>query len=184
MDMSADVTAAVFAEKPPDTLFADIRGRISTAYEASARQRIRTGVLSVPPIDFVRLADYPVRDGATLLVDCETASYACDRQSFGLEFSRTKTSKPSYVSILYSAFDKSDKSDDLLVCLGALAIAQVAGIEIPSIGKVIYGEEFRGKTIRVADQMQKTQQLVEAITSVCYAPEPPPAHPEQALPNM
>src|SRR5215471_5979504 len=115
MDMSADVTAAVFAaylkcptkaylmaqgEKPPDTLFADILGRFSTAYKASARQRIRSGVLSVPPFDFARLADYPLRDGASLLVDCETASYACDRQSFGWEFSRTKTSKPNYVPIL------------------------------------------------------------------------------------
>jgi hypothetical protein len=128
-------------------------------------------VLSVPPIDFVSLTDYPVCDGATLLVDCETASYACDGQSFGVEFSPTKTSKPNYLPVLYSAFDQSDKSDDLLVCLGALAIAQVAGTEIPSIGTVIYGEEFRGKTIRVADHMQKARQLVKAITSVCDAPE-------------
>jgi hypothetical protein len=74
MDTSANITAAVFAaylkcptkayltahgEKPPDTFFADTRGRISAAYKGEAM-----GLTGVVPIDFLRLAGDPSRTRA------------------------------------------------------------------------------------------------------------------------
>ena len=89
---------------------------------------------------------------------------------------RAKRSEPrcDLVPILYSAWDKSDQSDDLLVCFGALAIGQATGTEIPPSGKVIYGEGHRSKTVRIADHLPKTRQVIEAIASICHATEPPP----------
>jgi hypothetical protein len=91
METGANITAAVFAaylkcrtkayltvngEKPPDPVFAEMRKRISAAYKAIAGQRAHTG--PTVPIDFSRLADGVMGDGATAFVDCETALYAID----------------------------------------------------------------------------------------------------------
>jgi predicted RecB family nuclease len=191
MDTSANITAAVFAaylkcptkayltahgENPADTFVADTRGRISAAYKARASQGLGTGLTGVVPIDVLRPAGDPAREAATLFVDCETASYACDRPAPARigRLARGSQRRCDFVPILYSAWDKSDQSDDLLVCLGALAIGQATGSGIPPSGKVIYGEGHRGKTVRIADHLPKTRQVIEAIASICQAKEPPP----------
>ena len=191
MDTSANVTAAIFAaylkcptkayltahgEKAPDTFFADIRGRISDAYKARASQNLRMGSPGAMPIDFSQLASNPADNGVTLFVDCETALYACDHPASSRDSRRAKRSGPhhDYVPILYSALDKSDQSDDLLVCFGGLAIGLATGTQIPVSGKVIYGEAYRSKSVRIANHLQKARQVIEAITSVCHAGEPPP----------
>ncbi len=191
MDMNPDITAAVFAaylrcstksyltahgEKPPDTFVAETRGRISLAYKTRANQRFRTGLTGVVPIDFVRLANKPDREATTLFVDCETAFYACDQTTSaggGLQINRSEL-RPAFVPILYSAWDKSDQSDELLVCFGALAIGQATGSRMPTSGKVVYGENHRIRTVRIADHLPKTRQVIEAIASFCRAAEPPP----------
>ncbi len=80
----------------------------------------------------------------------------------------------AFVPILYSAWDKSDQSDELLVCFGALAIGQATGSGIPPSGKVVYGENRRIRSVRTADHLPKTREVIEAIASFCRAAEPPP----------
>ena len=191
MNASTDITAAIFAaylkcatkayltahgEKAPDTFFAGIRGRISDAYKIRASQNLRNGGAGAVPIDFLRLIGNSARDGATLFVDCETALYACNQSASQRGSRRAKSSEPRQhlVPILYSAWDKGDQSDDLLICLGALAIGLATGTKIPASGKIIYGEAHRSKSVRIADHLQKARQVVEAIASVCNAAEPPP----------
>jgi predicted RecB family nuclease len=190
MGTSANITAAVFAaylkcptkayltahgENPPDTFVSDTRGRISAAYKAGVSKGLGTGPAAVTSIDFLRSTGDPAREAATLFVDCETASYACDRPASARigRLTRRSQSRCDFVPILYSAWDKGDQSDDLLVCLGALAIGQATGSGIPPSGKVIYGEGHRGKTVNVADHLAKTRQVIEAIASICQAGEPP-----------
>ena len=187
----ANITAAVFAaylkcptkaylmahgETPPDTFVGDTRGRISAAYKARVSQNPRTGLTGVVPIDFLRSAAAPTGDAATVFVDCDTASYARDQPALARLDRRAKRSERrcSHVPILYSAWDNRDQPDDLLVCLGAMAIGQATGGDIPQSGKVIYGEGQREKTVRIFDHLPKTQQVIEAIASVCQAREPPP----------
>jgi predicted RecB family nuclease len=186
MGASAKIIAAVFAaylkcstkayltahdEKPPDTFVADTRGRISAAYKAGV-----IGLTGVMPINFLQLVSDPAIDVPTLFVDCETASYACDRPLSATTGRRTERSerRRDFVSVLYSAWDKSDQADDLLVCFGALAIGQATGSGIPPTGKVIFGESHRGKTVKIADHLTKTRQVIEAIASICRGREPPP----------
>jgi hypothetical protein len=148
METNANITAAMFAaylicrtqayltvhgEKLPDPVFAEMRNRVSAAYKALARQRLSG---STVPIDFSTLTDGVIGDGGTAFVDCETALYAIDgtsSASLDHRASRAGSDRP-YVPILYSAWEKSDQSDDLLVCFGALAIAQATGAEIPPKG--------------------------------------------------
>lgn len=191
MDPSANITAAVFAaylkcptkayltahgENSPGTFVAHTRGRISAAYKARASQSLRTGLTDSVAIDFLRLARDPFRDAGTLFVDCETASYAWGQPASARigRLARRSEGRCDFVPILYSAWDKSDQSDDLLVCLGALAIGQATGSGIPPSGKVIYGEGHRGKTVTIADHLPKTRQVIEAIASICQGREPPP----------
>ena len=188
MDASANITAAVFAaylkcptkayltacgENPPNTSVADTRERVSAAYKVRASRGVGAGFVT---IDFLRPGGGRAREVATLFVDCQTASFACDRPAsarIGRQAQRSE-GQCDVVPILYSAWDKSDQSDDLLVCLGALAIGQATGGGIPPSGKVIYGENHRGKTVRIADHLAKTRQIIDAIASICQAREPPP----------
>jgi predicted RecB family nuclease len=188
MDASADITAAVFAaylkcltkayltahgENPPDTFVADARERVSAAYKVRASRGVGAGFVT---IDFLRPGGDRAGEVATLFVDCETASFACDRPAsarIGRQAQRSQR-RCDFVPVLYSAGEKSDQCDDLLVCLGALAIGQAAESAIPPSGKVIYGEGHRGKTVKVADHLAKTRQIIEAIAPICQAKEPPP----------
>jgi predicted RecB family nuclease len=187
MDTSKNTTAPIFAaylecptkaylaahgENTPDTFFADTRGRISDAYRAMAIQNLRMSSPGVAPIDFLRLIDDPIGNGSTLFVDCASAILPCEYQ-VPLRATRSEP-RPDYVPILYSAWDKSDRSDDLLICLGALAIGLTTRTGIPTSGKVIYGEAHRARTVRIANHIMKTRQIIEAITSLCDATEPPP----------
>ena len=152
METGANITAAMFAaylkcrtkayltarrEKPPDPVFTEMRKRVSGAYKAIAGQRAYTGP-SVP-IDFSRLADGVMDDAGTVFVDCETALYAIDGTgcaSLDHRASRAGSDRP--YPILYSAWEKSGQSDDLLVCFGALAIGQATSTTRPSIRKRSY----------------------------------------------
>lgn len=94
METGANITAAVFAaylkcrtkayltvhgEKPLDPVFAEMRKRISAAYKAIAGQRAHAG--PTVPIDFSRLADGVMGDGATAPTarTCAERSSACER---------------------------------------------------------------------------------------------------------
>jgi predicted RecB family nuclease len=187
MDTSSNITAAVFAaylkcptkayltagrENPPDAFFGDIYRRISAAYKSRTSEGLGVGSNSVS-LDFLPLASDLARQTTPLFVDCETASYVFDR-SASATVAREAKRNSRFVPILYSAWEKSDQPDDLLVCLGALAIGQAARGGIPPSGKVVYGEGHRGKTVRIADHVAKTLQIIEEIVSLCRASEPPP----------
>jgi predicted RecB family nuclease len=189
METGVNITAAMFAaylkcrtkayltarrEKLSDPVFTEMRKRISAAYKGIAGQRAYTG--PTVPIDFSRLADGVMDDAGTVFVDCETASYTTEGAVpawVDHQAKRAGSDRPN-VPIFYSAGEKSDQSDDLLVCFGALGIAQATGTEIPPKGKVVYGDGHRTKTVRIPDHLPKTRQIVEEIASTCFSREPPP----------
>jgi hypothetical protein len=116
--------------KLTDSVFAEVRKRVSGAYKAAAHQRVLPG--SRAAIDFSKLADGAMDDAGTLFVDCETAFYTTGRPVHAWADHQAKRtgsthSKSWYVPILYSAREKRDQSDDLLVCFGALGIAHGEG---------------------------------------------------------
>jgi predicted RecB family nuclease len=191
METSANITAEIFSaylkcptkaylaahgEKPPDPAFAEMRKRISAAYKAIAIQCPRTGSAGIVPIDFLRLSNRVAGDAATVFVDCDTVLYSRENPapvSVGRRAKRAGSDRPN-VPILYSAWEKSDRSDDLLVCFGALALAQVTGTDIPPKGNVVYGQGHRIKTVRIPNYLPKTRQIVEEIASTCFSQKPPP----------
>jgi hypothetical protein len=189
MHRSVDITAGVFAaylkcttkayliaqnEDQPEAFVALTRRCMSAAYKAQAGQSLQAGLTG--PIHFSRLMDDTARDATTLFVDCETASYVYNQPAPAWVDGRVKRPKPGHdcVPILYSAWDKVDQFDDLLVCFGAVSIGQATGSRIPANGKVIYGAGHRTKTVRIADYLTKCREVIEAIASICWTSEPPP----------
>jgi predicted RecB family nuclease len=185
MDASANITAAVFTaylkcptkaylmalrEKPPDTFVADTCRRISAAYKAKV-----IGSSGAVPIDFSQLPDDLAIEVTNSFVDCETTSYAPGQPgSVKTDRLRPKSRHcQDLVPILYSAWDKIDQSDNLLICFGALAIGQAIGNGIPAIGKVVYGEPERDKTVKITEHASKTREAIEAIASMSHADKPP-----------
>ncbi|NGO55901.1 TM0106 family RecB-like putative nuclease [Allomesorhizobium camelthorni] len=191
MDASANISAAVFAaylkcstkayltahgEKSPDSFFADTLGRTSAAYKARVSQGPRMGSTNAVSFDYLRQTGVPAEYTPTLLVDCETAACARDLAVAVRVGNQTERADPGhdYVPIVFSAWNKRDRSDDLLVCFGAMAIQQATGEEIPSYGRVIYGEGERDRTVRIDNHLPKARQIVEAIASASLAGDPPP----------
>jgi predicted RecB family nuclease len=188
MEHGANITAEIFwaylkcptkayllihREKSQDPPFAELHKRISAAYKATAIQCSRTGSAGVVPIDFLELSNALTGDADSL--DRETALYSSERfepASTDRQVNRAGSDRP-IVPIFYSAWEKSDQSDDLLVCFGALAIAQATGTELPPIGKVVYGEHLRTKTVKIPDYLPETRQIVAEVASNCFSRDPP-----------
>ena len=185
MDASANITAEVFAaylkcptkayliahrERPSDASVADTRRRICAAYKVKA-----IGSSGTVSIDFSQLSADLAIEATNSFVDCESTSYA-PSQPGSVKARRLPSASACHrglVPIFYSASDKIDQSDNLLVCFGALAIGQATRSGIPPIGKVIYGEADRDKTIKIAEHVPKTREAVEAIASMYQTNEPP-----------
>src|SRR4051812_3689084 len=161
-------------EKPPGSFFTDTLGRISSAYKAIACERLGAGVAGFASISRLPLPTAPASDRAVAFVDCETASYALDTPTRAPSDRKTRRDEfgPDYVPVLFSAWDQSDQFHNLLVCFGALAVQQATGRKISSVGKVIYGQDHCIRTIKIADYLSKTRQVIEAITSARVAGEP------------
>lgn len=199
MDTSTNITAVVFAaylkcptkayltahgEKPPDTFVANTRERISAAYKKASRG-LGAGLTALVPMDFLRQAGDRAREATTLFVDCETASYAYDQPASAGTGRAAKRSQRrcAFVPMLYSAWDKSDESDNLLVCFGALAIGQETGGGTPLSGKVIYGEGHRSKTVKIGPPCENaTGHRGNRIDLPGQGSSP--ARPQQALSSM
>ena len=77
----------------------------------------------------------------TRYVDCETAVYDFALPKHRPGGRQPQKLKPSdtVVPVLFLPWDKPDLSDSLLVCFGALALAQGTGI-LADTGTLIYGE--------------------------------------------
>jgi predicted RecB family nuclease len=182
MESSAIITATVFAaylkcptksfllahgRKPLDTFFADLGENVSMAYKSD----IKT-LLSV---EFSELTGRSGNGMTASFVDSDSALYIRGR-SPAIECSKeSKRAGPSndYIPVLYSAWNKLERSDQLIVSFCALAIGQATGSQVPLNGKIIYGNAERIKTVRIGGLLSKTQQVIEAIAKDCDIEEPP-----------
>jgi predicted RecB family nuclease len=146
-------------EKPFDTFFADIDRNISNSYKAKSR--------TVSSVNFCALSS--CAGAETTFVDSETSFYIMGSSPTVDDDDRAKRPEPGceYFPLLHLAWDKSQQSDQLIVTFCALAIAQATGREIPPLGKIIFGDTERIKTIKVTDFLPKTRQIIEAIGESC-----------------
>ena len=68
-----------------------------------------------------------------------------------------------YVPILRSPWDKVQQSDPFILSFCAMAIEQATRTEMPQLGKILFGDAERVKTVKIANLLAKTRQIIEAI---------------------
>jgi predicted RecB family nuclease len=155
-------------EKPEDPFFADIEQEIATAYAAKLQ--------TTTSAKFSSLTCGSHTNTGTTFVDAATAYYAMGSPTPIQTHDRAKRSQfgCDYVPVVYSAWDKVQQSDRLIVAFCALAIGQVTGSEAPALGKIIFGDAEGCKAVKVSDLLPEVRQIVGAIENNCNAKGPPP----------
>lgn len=189
MNGGTSITAAVFSaylkcvskahllatgETAPSSYFVDHEALIAGAYRNRAVRHLRETSPGVEPIAFSEVSRDIGGHQTTRYVDCDTVTYSCVQPKREREdhATRNAASGHDYVPVLFSAREKKDPSDNLLICFGALAIWQVIGT-LPEIGKLIHGECHRSKTVRIADYVVRAQQIIDDIRLIDGGEEPP-----------
>jgi hypothetical protein len=183
MDAGNPITAAVFSafikcptkayllaigEHAPCTYFADIEARIASLYKAATKRRPRVGTEVAEPINFGELWHSLNDPTITHEIDCEIAVY-----DLTLLQRKPQERQGSFIPVLFSPWDKVDLSDKLLVCFGALSLLQTTGI-LAGTGTLIYGDGYRRRTVKIADHVAQTREIINAIGAICRSREPPP----------
>jgi hypothetical protein len=155
-------------EHIPEAYFADIHARTAFLYKASAKRRPRVGTEIAELVNFGELWRTPNDPTVTHEVDCETAVY-----NLAVPQSKPRGRQGTFIPVLFSPWDKLDLSDKLLVCFGALSLSQATGI-LAGTGTLIYGDGYRRRTVKIADHVAQTREIINAIGSIHRSWEQPP----------
>ena len=161
------------SEPAAGTSFTDIEMRISFMHKEAAKRQLHIGAEVVELAVFGHLRrnfNYPT---TTYYVDCETAVYDFELPP---PKGRGKLQKSlqggHFVPILFSPWSQTDVSDKLLLCFGALALAQGKGT-IADTGTLIYGDGYRRRTVRIEPHVARARQILGAIEAQEWGRNPP-----------
>src|SRR4051794_12752594 len=188
MDGGTPITLAVFSaylkcvskahllitgQSAPSSYFVNNEAFITEGYRSRAVRHLQESLLGFEPIAFSDVTRDIGDHQITSYVDCGTVTYSClEARARRKLTTRDAASGHNYTPVLFSALDKPDPSDNLLICFGALAISQVIGT-LPKVGRLIYGECHRSKNVKISDYVTRTQQIIDEISLLCASPEPP-----------
>src|SRR3954452_16853524 len=150
-------------ETAPSSHFANAEACIVEAYRNRVVRHFRAASPPVEPIAFSEVGRDLGSHGMAYYVDSDTVTYGLQpKHERGGCGSFQAAPGNDYVPVLYSAWNKPQPSDNLLLCFCALAISQVIGM-LPEAGKLIYGEGQRSKTVKMSEHVVRTQQIIDAI---------------------
>ena len=188
MDGGTPITLAVFSaylkcvskahllitgQSAPSSYFVNNEAFITEGYRSRAVRHLQESLPGFEPIAFSDVTRDIGDHQTTSYVDCGTVTYSClEARARRKLTTRDAASGHNYTPVLFSALDKPDPSDNLLICFGALAISQVIGT-LPKVGRLIYGECHRSKNVKISDHVTRTQQIIDKISLLCANPEPP-----------
>jgi hypothetical protein len=133
MDTNKSITAAVFfaflkcptkayllaiGEPAPAAFFTDIEVRISLMYKSAVSRTLLVGAEVAEPLEFGELLSSRDHEALAHPVDCKTAIYnpVLPLDEPRVCRSRESTASGSFVSVLFSPWDKLHVSDSLLSC--------------------------------------------------------------------
>jgi predicted RecB family nuclease len=137
--------------------------------EATSRQGDRPPVLTNFP-DVTRAPLDTVHS-----VDCATTVYRFSGQASlhdgALDRSSTDTEGP--IPVAFSPWDKPELIDSLLICFGAIALAQVSDIWV-SAGMLIYGTRYRRKLVKTNQHLAQIYPVLERLRKAHEAGLAPP----------
>ena len=153
----------------PSALFSDIEARLFALYKAEATDR-QGGRQTANFWDVARGSIATVHG-----IDCATAVYHFCGQASRCDVAceRSSTDNQGPIPVVFSPWDKPELIDSLLVCFGAIALAQVSDIWV-SAGMLIYGTGYRRKLVKTEQHFPRVYPVLEAIRKVHEAGVAPP----------
>jgi predicted RecB family nuclease len=157
-------------EQKPDTYFTEMTTRVSSAYKNAACRQMLLGSWRSEICNFEQLLRDQDGENTHYHVDCETVVYNLSRTKRASYGSHVRSGNT--IPILFVPWEKPDPSDILLICFGALALAQVIG-KMPTGGTLIYGDSYRHKTVNIESHVTRTRQIIDAIMAPWREQKPP-----------
>ncbi len=185
MEPKKQITAAVFSafvkcptkayllavgEPLPDTYFSAFVERISSTYKSVAKRQLLSGREADDLCNFVDLWSDRKSKTATRYVDCETAVYDLARTDSIADYN-SKLSN-AIIPLLFVPWEKPDECHSLLACFGALALSQLCRAA-PNDGAFIFGDSYRRRTVKIANRVARTRQIIDAIAAAWREQKPP-----------
>ncbi len=157
-------------EHKPDSYFTEMTVRISSAYKNIACRQKLAGSWRGEIYRFEQLPRDPTVNGTQYHVDCETVAYDLSRtKRAGF---RSHVPSGNTIPILFVPWEKPEPSDNLRICFGALALAQIA-TKMPASGTLIYGDSYRQKTVNIEGHVTRTRKIIDAIMAPWREQKPP-----------
>ncbi len=163
------------AEPPPETYFSELEAGISSAYKSRAILMLRDRGEAAKPATFLQTKDTEDLGAAPRWVNCDTAVYDLSLLQHGSvdRCARKSSAGELVVPVLFSPWDKAELSDCLLVCFGALSLSQSTGMPVET-GTLVYGDNFRRKTVRISDYAARITRTLRAIGDLLSDGQEPP----------
>ena len=155
----------------PSALFSDMEARLFALYKAEATGQHGDRLPVLTNFRDVTRASLATVHG----IDCATAVYRFGGQASRYDGARDRSSAHTEgpIPVMFSPWDKADLIDSMLVCFGAIALAQVSDIWV-SAGMLIYGTGYRRKLVQTDQHVARLYPLLEAMRKAHEAGVAPP----------
>jgi predicted RecB family nuclease len=159
---------------PLPSFFTDPSARINENYKSTAILQMR--VLSDCKV--INYEDIKIKelDGRTLtFVDCHHCCYSPSGllSTSGEVNLLDRSGDDKFLPILFSTSTKLTMSDMLLLCFGALSLAQLTGV-VPRAGRFCFGKDHRVKAIKITNYVDKTLAILDKIIQLRANGSAPP----------
>ncbi len=162
-------------ERPPETYFMDIEAGIASMYKSRAWQLLQDKGTSAELVTFQQITDGGSIGTATQWVDCDTAVFGLSHPDSGFAERRVRKSVPAdkIVPVIFFPWEKPASSESLLVCFGALALSQTAGMHVET-GTLVFGDNHHRKNIRISDHSSRLSQVLSSVRALLSDDQEPP----------
>ncbi|MGP1678422.1 MAG: IS66 family transposase [Burkholderiales bacterium] len=163
------------AELPPEPYFSDVEGEISSLYKSRAKPRLSKKGHAGKAVTFQQIINGRDLGPMPHWVDCDTTFYNLALPQHGSADHRARKSSScgEVVPVRFSTWGKPDLSESLLICFGALSLAQVTGITAVT-GALVYGDNLQHRTVRISDHIEPTNRAIRGIGALLQSSQEPP----------
>jgi predicted RecB family nuclease len=168
MALSPEITAATFAahlrcptkgwlvrtgEIPSDKFWSSMRASIADAYKSKAE------------VDRVA----PVADSSPT-IDAESSVWSTKKPMHQRRGAGLPNGYPHVIPILYSPWERIDKSDELLLAFAALAVSQGPRCPMPATGHIAHGQHLRLKRVNIVPLLSKAREILDTMVALAESP--------------
>ena len=154
----------MLGDKPQEMYFSNVEARISSMYKSRAWRLLHDRGELAQPVTLGEIVNGGDDGTENRWFDCDTVVCDVALSQKGSAEHRTRKSATSdkIVPVLFSPWEKPEPSDSMLICLGALSLSLATRTQIET-GMLVYGDNFRHKTVQISDHAARIKGLLHEI---------------------